>query len=393
VIIGTEGSGKTVLVTTLAKRLSTIDARGVFLNPQGVKTLKYVEGVWHTLQSGDWPPSTPPGELFELKWKFQIVGELECDVRLVDAAGQDLRLLFGDEQILSEESLPGNLQILAEYCRAADIILYLINLKDFIGQGHPEQRTANEAAMKAAMDYLGGDGRLRRVCLILTQMDLYRDLARERGGWLELAAEAIPYVFGAHIRIHQIVVLPVSAVAVTQVIVDQDGTPRRVPVAGFCSEGFDDLVTWLTTQVRSVKTELEQKGDAALLAVQKAPTPPVVQPPSTSQPKEVRRGGIIGAIVAVIAATLLLRGFIPRWNGNPTSPVPAFVESWSKDDPGVLNDGVIVYGTIRNDGAAGKIRIFARVTENGTEVERQYQDVYLGPGQTDVYQFQMDKNL
>jgi len=317
-IIGLEGSGKTVLATTLAKRLSTIDARGVFLNPQGVKTLKYVEGVWHTLQSGDWPPSTPPGELFQLKWKFQVVGELECDVHLIDAAGQDLRLLFGDEQILSVGSIPRHLQELAEYCRVADIILFLINLKDFVGQGNPEQRTANEAAIKSAMDYLGDDGRPRRVCLVLTQTDLYCDLARERGGWLELAAEAVPYVFSAHIRVHQVAVYPVSAVADTQVVVDRDGTPRRVPTADFRSEGLDEVVTWLTTQVRDVKRELDQEAEAeaeeAALAVQQTSGPRVVQPPQP--PEESPWGTIIGVVVAIIIGIFVLRGCIPGCSGS-----------------------------------------------------------------------------
>ena len=274
-VIGTEGSGKTVLTTTLAKRLSTIDASGVFLNPD-IKTLKYVEGVWHTLQSGDWPPSTPPGELFELKWKFQVIGEMECDVRLIDSPGQDLRQLFGGEQILANEPLPTkHMQLLAEYCRAADIILFLINLKDFIGQGDPKQRTDNQAAMKAAMDYLGGESPPRRVCLVLTQMDSYREDARKRGGWLELAAEAIPYVFGAHVRIRQVAVHPVSAVADTQVVVDPDGIPRRKPIAGFQSEGLNEVVAWLTTQVREVKRELDQEAEAAT----KTPPPSVPLPP------------------------------------------------------------------------------------------------------------------
>ncbi|MEX2217064.1 MAG: hypothetical protein WD768_23330 [Phycisphaeraceae bacterium] len=258
-IIGTEGAGKTVLTTTLAKRLSSIDSRGIFLNPQGVKTLKYVEKVWQTLQSGEWPPSTPPGELFELNWKLQIVGEAECDVRLIDAAGQDLRLLFGDEQINSLDSLPGHLRSLAEYCRSAEIVLFLVNLKDFIGESNAEQRTANEAAIKSAMDYLSKNISPRRLCLVLTQTDLYETLAEERGGWLELVAEMLPYVFGAHVRSHHLSVFPVSAVAETSVVTDSDGTARRVPSEGFQSEGLDDLINWLAEQVKEVGTELDEQ--------------------------------------------------------------------------------------------------------------------------------------
>ena len=49
-IIGTEGSGKTVLATALARHLGRADTRGVFLNPLGVGTMRYVERVWQTLQ-------------------------------------------------------------------------------------------------------------------------------------------------------------------------------------------------------------------------------------------------------------------------------------------------------------------------------------------------------
>ena len=257
-VIGMEGAGKTVLVTTLAKRLSTIDARGVFLNPQGVKTLKYVEHVWNILQSGDWPPSTTPGEKFELSWKLEIVGVLECDLRLVDVAGQDLRQLFGDEQISSAGSLSGHLQSLAEYCRSADIVLFLLNLRDFIGEGDADRRAADEAAIKSAMDYLRADGRPRRVCLVLTQEDQYRELAREHGGWRELLKHCVPYVFGAHIAVKNMIAFPVAAVAETTVVIDDHGIARRVPKPGFTSAALEKLVKWLTDQVREVYQELQQ---------------------------------------------------------------------------------------------------------------------------------------
>ncbi len=272
-IIGTEGAGKTVLITALAKRLSTIDARGVFLNPQGVKTLKYVEGVWQTLQSGEWPPSTPPGDKVELRWKFQIVGEIESDVRLIDAAGQDLRLLFGDEQIMSKDGLPAHLEALADYCRNADIILFLINLKDFLGEGDPQQRTANEAAIKSAMDYLSGDDHPRRICLVLTQIDQYRELAKKYGGWLELTAKAVPYVFSAHVKAHQVAVHAVSSVAETQVIVSSDGMPQRVPAPGFRSKGLTDLIQWLTDQVRYAVREGNHTAPAQTLPATDVPPP------------------------------------------------------------------------------------------------------------------------
>lgn len=251
-IIGMEGSGKTVLITTLAKRLSTIDHRGIFLNPQGVRTLRYVEEVWQRLQSGDWPPSTPEATVLELRWKLQIVGELECDVRLVDPAGQDIRLLFGDERILDLEQLPEQHRPLADYCRSASIVLFLLNLRDIIGEGDPSRRSANEAALKSAMDCLGNTDHERRVCLVLTQIDLYRELAQQVGGWRELLAKEVPYIYGAHVHGRAVAVHAVAAVSDTTPGQDEQGSPRRFPTPGFQSEGLDQLVDWLVTQVREL---------------------------------------------------------------------------------------------------------------------------------------------
>ena len=96
-IIGMEGSGKTVLMTVLAKRMSQLPNRQYYLDPQNARTLKYVEEMWYTLQNGHWPPSTPPGQLFELSWNFRV-DSTQYELRLVDAAGQDMRLLFGGDE-------------------------------------------------------------------------------------------------------------------------------------------------------------------------------------------------------------------------------------------------------------------------------------------------------
>jgi len=96
-IVGTEGAGKTVLTAVLAKRLGNPES-GMFLNAQGPRTLKHVEKVWSILQNEDWPEGNPAGELFQLRWNLEIDGEHVCDVRFIEAAGQDFRVLFEDEQ-------------------------------------------------------------------------------------------------------------------------------------------------------------------------------------------------------------------------------------------------------------------------------------------------------
>lgn len=345
-IIGMEGAGKTVLTATLAKRLSSIDSRGMFLNPQGVKTLKYVERVWQTLQSGDWPPSTPPGELFELSWKLQIVGEMECNVRLVDAAGQDLRLLFGDEQIHAMDSLPAHLHSLAEYCRSAEIMLFLINLRDLVGEGNAEQKIANEAAIKSAMDYLSKSVRPHRLCLVLTQTDLYKALAEEKGGWLELISVSAPYVFGAHLRSHHVGVFPISAVVDTKVVVDTEGSVRRVPVAGFRSEGLDELINWLADQVKGVKKEILKKVEETPLPPRSDPPPvpassaiPTAEPANTSF---LRYPLFIAFILVIAFISYLVSG--GTTSKSPPAPPPQVTFKWGVTW-GDFNDDIWVQNT------------------------------------------------
>lgn len=377
-VIGTEGSGKTVLITTLAKRLSVIDSRGIFFNPKDSKTLKYVEKVWSTLQSEKWPPSTPPGDLFSLAWKLEIVGQFECDLRLVDTAGQDLRILFGDDQIYSLESLPSHLQDLAKYCRESDIILFPINLKDYLGQDKSEQRIANEAAMKAAMDYLESKDGSRKVCLVFTQSDLYQDYADKRGGWSNVAAEAFPYIYGAHVHGRKVEIIPVSAVAKTKVVVDKDGTPRRVPVEGFQSEGLDNLVNWLIAQVKKTKREEEGKERGEKLGI--------IWDKIWGYAKEA-----LMVIVIIASVIFLLPVMIKGCNSITEKDVLEFNHI---EKPGVRwigDDGVIVNGVFTNIEGHKKMNITAKVFENGNLVETQNKVIEVAKGGSQNFEFEMNK--
>ena len=236
-------------------------------------------------------------------------GEPDTEVRLVDAAGQDLRLLFGEEKIHQVQDLPDALQKLAGYCRSAEIVLFLINLKDFEGQADPLRRIDNEAAIKSAMDYLSSDGRQRRFCVVFTQADLYRETAQQRGGWMNLAAEMIPYLSGAYLRTAdvptsgRVLVFPVSAVNRTRIVGDEQGIARRVPDPPFGSDGLDAVVEWMMTQVR----EIHRDGSGP------ASSPPVPPPlPTTPIERlgrwlEARWRNVAAGVVCLANLALLLR--------------------------------------------------------------------------------------
>jgi len=373
------------------------------MDPQGARTLKYVERVWQILQSGQWPPSTAPGELFELKWKLEIAGKFDGEMRLIDAAGQDMRLLFGDDEIQSIESLPSHLRPLAEYCRGADIFLFLVNLKDFIGHDDPNRRIVNEAFLKSALDYSSAGGHPRRICLVLTQADQYLQSAKKCGGWENLIAQVIPYAFNAHIREKSVSVFPVAAVGETTVAVEKGQKPRRIPKRGFKSEGLSELIIWLTAQIEDTKKEFDKEAETSIVLAQQQAALQVV----TSQPSPAKgdfwkefhaeiRKFVAGkdSLVSLFIAVLLGGGCFlgSALFGKPTRPVATFVKQESRDVPAVFfDDGVVAFGIIRNDGATGKVRVWAKVTENGKEVETQNREFYLKSGESTNYYFSLNK--
>ncbi len=400
-IIGTEGSGKTVLATTLAKRMGSNDSPTLRIIPQGARTPKYVERVWQTLQSGQWPPSTPPGELFELRWNLEIEGKIDGEMRLIDAAGQDMRLLFGDDEIQSIESLPSHLRPLAEYCNSADIILCLFNLRDFFGQADSYQKTVNDLFVKSALDYSVKCQRPKRMCLVLTQADLYLSKAKECGGWEKLAAKAIPYAFDAHVRDKPVDLVPVAAVAETTKVFEKGQKPRRVPKQGFKSAGLDKLIDWLVAQMGEVGREFQQATETSAVPATEQTALQLI-PGQASQPQPAIWTGLLTEVrrliagkeqmVSIIAAILLGGGclFGSSILGRATRPIATFLKKENRDVRGILDHGVRAFGTIRNDGAVGKIRVWARVIENGSQVELKYSDFYLNQGESANYLFELN---
>ncbi len=257
-IVGTEGAGKTVLTTCLAKGFQNRNSDGVWLEPLTGATARYVEQVWATLENYEWPPSTPPGQLFNLQWRLHLGDGLVSELRLIDAAGQDLRLLFAEEKIQAVDQLPEQFRQLAQYVRGADIVLFLVNLKDFAGEGDAEKRIGNQWALKYAMDYLSENPSPRRFLLVFSQIDLYRAYAQQLGHWGKVVERYLPYVYEAYLSDGRVRACGVSAVNATQVIQDGDGIARRVPADGFKSEGFSSLTKWIVENARQLHEDAGQ---------------------------------------------------------------------------------------------------------------------------------------
>ena len=260
-IIGTEGSGKTVLTTVLAKKLAT-PVNGVWLNPQDAKTEKYVERTWNTLRRGKWVPSTPPGTLFELSWKLQA-GELECPMRMVDSAGQDLRKLFSDDGWSDDSNISDHDRLFIDYIQNSTILLVLINLRDFLGEADEERHIENRVVIKGVLDKLKKGNGKRQIAFVFTAYDQYKASIKKRYDTVEKFVEKeLTNLHNAHVAGKAVEFFSVAAVADTEERVLEDGATHPVPAPKFRSDGLEPLIEWL---VKATNPKKKSRGLSGII--------------------------------------------------------------------------------------------------------------------------------
>lgn len=257
-IIGLEGSGKTVLMTVLAKTHSAPVSNGFYLEPISAQTMKRVDGTWLTLRRGEWPPSTPPGEMAELKWKLHFARSgmnYDADIRMIDLSGQDMRQLFSNYSInqVRKTSAAPHLKPIARYLSEATMLLFILNIRDYVTETNDERLIENQAALKAALDQLSGS---KQILLVFTQYDQYEEYINRTGGLDAFCEKYIPYIYYAYLDpkgkargASQLSSICVSAVYDTQSKIDKSGTARQVPAPNFTSRGLDELQKWLEDQL------------------------------------------------------------------------------------------------------------------------------------------------
>lgn len=408
-IVGIEGSGKTILATMLAKQFSTQLPHRPLFEPMTVETVRSVERCWKTLEAGEWPPSTPLGQNSVLQWRVHLNGSTHGELTMIDAAGQDLRQLFGEGRINDFDNLPLHLKELAVYVCQADLILLLINLGDICGVADSMRRAENQFAAKAILDFLCVQraDNLPQVALVFTQSDQYQSMINEQTGWEHIAAKNLPSLASAYLGPEGIPVVAVAAISKTKVQMGSDNRPRRVPVAPLQSEGLEDLVAFIQHCVESRKqheistlsTVTEASPPAIIQAVQPMMTLPPI-PPEWKPYTDYAKDNWIACTTTLVFTYFILSMFFRGCSSTgtpapevappvPTRPIPVLVTNLQYSKPGLLDDVIVCYGTVRNDGVFGKVRVISWVIENDVEVDRNSQDIFLNFGEVGHYQIQL----
>ncbi|MBR0238788.1 MAG: hypothetical protein IJQ39_11910 [Thermoguttaceae bacterium] len=250
-IVGMTGAGKTVLISTLAMKMSQMADQGVFLAPMGEnrrQTLRYVQENWQTLNSGKWPPSTPAGELIHLEWELTTKTN-SATVRFADCAGQDVHAIFSQERF-DYGALTPDQKYVFDYLRSANVLIFLINMEDVLGRS-PKQALENSLDIDQMFYVLNQKANFpRKTALVLSQFDKYRDELRERynNNLLEYLQANFPQLHGRYIQNPNFAVIPVAAVETTQTIIE-NGMTKKVPAENFSSFNLKKLISWIASAV------------------------------------------------------------------------------------------------------------------------------------------------
>jgi hypothetical protein len=416
-LIGTEGSGKTVLTTVLAKRFSIATPDGLFLNPHGIKTMQYIEDVWNELQNGRWVPSTPAGQRFELKWSFQYKGK-SSPMRLIDTAGQDLRRLYSDEGYKDINNLSEQDKKFVEYVHNSTILLVLVNLGDFIGVSDSRKKTANQAVLKEFLDSV--QNKRRKIAVIFTQYDQYGPVIAQQYGDLEVFLQKeLPYLYGGHILGKNIALFPLAAIDQTEIRTRADGKTERVPKRGFTSAGLDMLADWIGNAVVgeiqqiAVEKKKQQVEEVEILAKKKEEERRIEKEKKWKKTKLMFQKccGRVAALVLIFVVGSFILHIIKTStetivNLKPSPEVVSAEGKWNcvidsrevddMDRPYVFTPWKkLEYFcaehccwedvTVRNDGSSGNIRVWVEAYQNNKRVGKSPpKDEYFNKDETKV---------
>ena len=262
-IVGMTGAGKTVLISTLAMKMSQMADQGVFLAPVGEnrrQTLRYVQDNWQQLNSGKWPPSTPAGELIRLEWELTTKNNA-ATVRFADCAGQDVHAIFSQEQF-NYNALTPDQKYIFDYLRSANVLIFLINMEDVLGRS-PKQALENSLDVDQMFYVLNQKANFpRKTALVLSQFDKYRDelKAKYDNNLLEYLRANFPQLHGRYIQNPNFAVIPVAAVETTKTIIE-NGTVKQVPVENFSSFNLKKLISWIADAVDELAPLMPKKTE------------------------------------------------------------------------------------------------------------------------------------
>lgn len=243
VIVGVEGSGKTVLLACLGEHYKKPDADGYFLKPKDFETIAYTSSIVAHLHAGVWPSATAEDSFVDLSWQlFHSAGPeapatQQGEISFFDFAGEVYRKAYG-VGCTDDDRMSADVEQLKSTVKNAAAVIVLVNLADIIQHGLEDQRNTEAVWITGAI--LDSLSKNQRVAIVLSQADSYRDTIQACGGEIEVLRKYLPTMAAQHGHLD---VFSISAIDKTAL--DDEG--RLVPDRDFSSNGLKPLMDWILT--------------------------------------------------------------------------------------------------------------------------------------------------
>ena len=178
-IIGSPGSGKTVLSAVLSRYLSSHFDKA-YMNPKAgdkyegnrseiIPTISYVNKMLEAFQKGEWAPASGPGTSYDLGYDLHI-GNNAYKMKLLDSPGEDLQKIWMsyDKTLLSPFQ-----QKLFDYVLSSNVVMLVVNLDHFADAPTDIVKSENENVLKESLDHLVEAGVCHYILICFTAYDKY----------------------------------------------------------------------------------------------------------------------------------------------------------------------------------------------------------------------------
>lgn len=277
-IVGMTGSGKTVLISTLATKMSQMALEGIFLIPEESnrrQTLLYMQSNWNTLNQGRWPASTPAGELIELKWELDVNNQ-QALIQFLDCAGQDIRSLFRTDNF-NPDRLRGDLKRVYDNINSANILIFLVNMKDLLATPDYVEEFMDLDQMLHTLNQRKDIP--RKMAIVFSQYDKYKPEVDQEfnGDFLEYLRHYIPLLHSQYIHKRNFEIIPVAAVNDTRSVIE-NGVVKQYPVPNFSSYNLETLIYWIADSVEELAPAIRKYWRKQLLRNAKPAPVEIISP-------------------------------------------------------------------------------------------------------------------
>ena len=244
-VIGSEGSGKTVLLTMLSRFVAN-HRMDVVLEPEDFITAQYVTQAQAKLEIGEWPESTLQGKVERLRWKFGRVNKPLHSIEMFDSAGQDLRSILLEEDLSKLSQEHGLMRSEIDW---ADVLVFLFDPGIFFESRDLELLNENAWLFKTFLTRSAWQQKQRLV--VVSKADIYEENLNAAGSVREMIKQSLPKNYSlVHLLdqpngngVHYLSIACVRSKTVT----DEDGNPRRAPGDNLESSGLDKLIDSLSS--------------------------------------------------------------------------------------------------------------------------------------------------